>query len=395
MKNKIIQIITLLMLICSPFLLMAQNVDEIIAKHLAAHGGVEKWNKVESLKITGQFTGFSEVKDFFSIKTSSGSFYSEYYLGQHKLIEGYDGKEGWTIDPWQGILFPRKINLAEENVFMQKAEFFTPFYKYKERGSKVEYVGKENIDGIDAFVLKLTRKNGKTETWYLNSETYLEYKCESDWIDFARGLPSESYFDDFRTVEGLVIPFYIERTFWQRNRVTAIEQIEINPEIDKSIFEFPRSEEIKNLEFMTGDWDVKVNVWSARRNDWFNIGSSSSTIEFASKNMLKENISYEQSFAITKIASYTYSQSTGKYRLAVFNDLYSEIDVYEGSFKDGELILDNSNISFGKEKEGEQKIQYIISPAEDGSFSIIMKNSTDGGVTWNPNEKFTYTRMNK
>ncbi|HAF29780.1 MAG TPA: hypothetical protein DCG75_12110 [Bacteroidales bacterium] len=396
MNKKLVQIITLLVFICSPFLLIAQNADEIIAKHIAAHGGAEKWDKLESVKINGQFTGFSEVKDFFSVKTSSGSYYSEYYLGQHKLIEGFDGKEGWTIDPWQEILFPRKINLAEKNVLMQKAEFFTPFYKYNERGNKVEYVGKENIDGIDAFVLKLTRVNGKTETWYLNSETYLEYKCESDWIDFARGLPSESYFDDFRTIDGLVIPFYIERTFWQRNRVTVIENIELNPEINKSIFEFPKSKEIEKLEFMSGEWDVKVDVWSGRRGDWFNVGSTSSKIDFEAVNRLRENISYEVTFPMTKILNYTYSLSTGRYKLAVFNDLYSEIDIFEGDFNNGELILDNTNVNFGSTaKEDSQKTQYTISKADDGSFSIVEKVSTDDGKSWNPAEKFTYTQKIK
>lgn len=177
------------------------------------------------MKVTGQFTAFSEEKDIVILKTDDGKYYSELHLGQFKVKEAFDGKAGWTIDPWHEFLFPRELNKAEVNVFLQKAEFFTPFYSYKEKGHEVELIGEQKVDGVDVYAIKLTRSNGKSETWYLDVNTYLEYKCQSDWVDFAYPSPAESYFDDFRTVNGLVIPYFIERTFFQRDRITQIENI--------------------------------------------------------------------------------------------------------------------------------------------------------------------------
>jgi len=392
MKPRINQVVCFIIFLSFPYIVFSQNVDEIIAKHISAHGGAEKWDEVEAMKITGKFTAFSIEKDFTCYKTKSGFYYSDLYLGEQKVVESFNGKTGWTIDPWQEMDYARNLNSGEENAFLQKAEFFTPFFNYKEKGHTVEYTGMDTLDGIEVFVLKLTRTNDKTETWYLNTKTYLEYICESDWVDFARSVPSEIFFEDFRTVDGLVIPFFAERTFWQRDRILQIEKVEINPEIDENMFVMPRRKEIEKLEFMQGEWDVKVEAWT-RRGAWYNLGNTTSSIHFASTNMLQENISYERIYLISKTVNYTYNESGKNYRISVFNDLSSSLNVYEGEFNDTAFVFDDTKIIFGDaNNEGSEHIQYSINKIENDGFIIERKSSTDKGKTWNPKDKFTYTR---
>jgi hypothetical protein len=360
-------------------------VELIIAKHIEAHGGLEKWNKVETMKVTGQFTAFSIEKDFMALKTRSGEYYADLQMGKHQVIEAFDGKQGWTIDPWQEIDYARRINSGEENVFAQKAEFTTPFFNYKERGHQVEFVGEEKLEGLDVFVLKLTRTNGKSEKWYLDANTYLEYKCESNWVDFARELPSETFFDDFRTVDGLVIPFFVERTFWQRDRVMQIENVEINSVFDKQLLEMPKREEIKKLNFLKGNWDVKMEVWT-RRGTWHNIGETVSNIDFSATNILQEKIKVERTFPVDITMSYTYNEASGKYRISILDDLSSTFEVFEGDFTDTSFIFDNS-----VEKK-DNYTQFTLSEISDEGFMLTTKTSSDKGTTWNPKDQFTYTR---
>ncbi|MAE08256.1 MAG: hypothetical protein CL661_05800 [Bacteroidetes bacterium] len=378
-------------LICNFSIIQAQDVDEIIAKHIKAHGDTDKWDNIRSMKITGSFTAFSVEKDFFAIKTDNGTYYSELYLGQHKVIESFDGKSGWTIDPWQDFIFPRELNKSEINVFNQKADFFTPFYKYKEKGYKVELIGEQNVDGINTYVIKLTRPNGHSETWYLDTNTYLEYKCESDWVDFAYDSPAESYFDDFRNVDGIVIPFFIERTFSQRDRILQIKDIEFNVDIDESIFEMPRSAEIKKLAFLIGEWNVKVDVWT-RSGSWYNIDSTISTISYIATNMIEEKIQYDRIFVQSNIVDYTYNSSTEKYRITVFNNFSSDIEIFEGNFTDSTFVVENTFISYGDSTQNNNPFQVVFSDIEKDSFIVGVNYSRDKGATWNPRDKFTYTR---
>lgn len=258
MRFKIKHLILLVLTLSLTPLLKAQNVEEIISKHIEAHGGAEKWDAINSMEITAKFTAFSEENDWYAIKTKTGCYYSDLHIGQHKVKEAFNGKWGWTIDPWHQFTFPRRLNKFEDNVFLQKADLFTPFYNYKEKGSTVEYVGEENVDGIDTYVIKLTRSNGKWETWYLNKETYLEVKSVSEWVDFGMRSPAESFFDDFREVDGLIIPFFVERMFGQRDRMLVIEKVIFNKAVDKKMFEMPKSTEMQKLAFMAGLWDVKI-----------------------------------------------------------------------------------------------------------------------------------------
>lgn len=392
MNLRINQLVYVIIFLSFPVYAFSQNVDEIIKKHIEAHGGWDKWDKVEAIKITGKFTAFSLEKDYKSYKTKTGYYYGDFNLGVENVIESFDGEKGWTIDPWQEMDYARNLNAGEVNAFLQKAEFFTPFYNYKEKGHIVEYEGLDTVDGIEVFVLKLTRTNDKIETWYLNSKTYLEYLCKSDWVDFARTMPSEIFFDDFRTVEGLVFPFFTDRTFWQRDRVLQIENIEINPEIDESIFIMPRREEINKLSFLVGEWDVKVEAWT-RRGTWYDMGNTTSSIHFVSTNMLQENISYERTFQISKMINYAFNESSEDYRISVFDDLSSSINIFQGGFSDTNFVYDNTRISFGDSiNEGNVYFQFSIGNIEKDSFIIESKNSTDEGKTWSPRDKFTYTR---
>ena len=385
MNKKIYQLVLVCLTLCLPNLILAENVEAIIAKHIEAHGGLEKWNKVETMKVTGQFTAFSIEKDFMALKTRSGEYYADLQMGKHQVIEAFDGKQGWTIDPWQEINYARRINSGEENVFAQKAEFTTPFFNYKERGHQVEFVGEEKLEGLDVFVLKLTRSNGKSEKWYLDANTYLEYKCESNWVDFARELPSETFFDDFRTVDGLVIPFFVERTFWQRDRVMQIENVEINSVFDKQLLEMPKREEIKKLNFLKGNWDVKMEVWT-RRETWHNTGETVSNIDFTATNILQEKIKVERTFPVDITMSYTYNEASGKYRISILDDLSSTFEVFEGDFTDTSFVFDNS-----VEKK-DNYTQFTLSEISDEGFMLIRKVYSDKGATWKPRDQFTYTR---
>ncbi|NOU60768.1 hypothetical protein [Marinifilum caeruleilacunae] len=392
MKLKKLHAFVMFALFLTPSFLSAQTADEIIAKHIKAHGGAEKWEQVNALKITGRFTAFSLEKDFTTYKTKCGAYYSDLYLGEQHVFEGFNGKCGWTIDPWQEIDFARNINTIETNVFKQKAEFFTPFLNYKEKGHQVEFVGKENVDGSEMYVLKLTRNDGKSEKWFLDAKTYLEYKCEASWVDFARPAPAEMYFDDFRNVDGIILPFFVERIFWQRDRITQIENVEINPKVDKSLFAMPKRKEISKLSFMQGDWNVKLE-FVGRQGTYQERGTTESCIQFASTNLLQEKISYENYFPNTLSINFTYDATSKKYRIAAFNDFTSTFDMFQGDLNENTLIMEDTHISYSENKNANRTCrQFIYTKIDENQFTVENKISNDEGKNWIPQARLTYTR---
>jgi len=385
------QIFVFISFLCMSSILNAQNVDDIIAKHIKAHGGTEAWENIQSMKVSGRFTAFSIEEDFFAIKTKEGQYYSELYLGKNKVLEAFNGKTGWTIDPWQEILYPRDLKKAEINVFYQKAEFFTPFYNYKKRGFEVQLMDNEEVDGMEMIVLKLKRNNGMEEKWYLAPDTYLEYKCESYWVDFAYPVPAEAYFDDFRTVNDVVLPFFIERTFWQRDRILQIENIEFNINVDETIFEMPKSDQMKWISFMEGDWDVKVDVMT-RRGTWYTFDSTSSKIYWDATNMLCEKISYDLTMVQNLIVNYTYNATADKYVMTRYNGFQSEIQLFDGEYTDSSYVFQNINVDYGDSTLAKTYSQINIYNIDKDSFDVEISVSQDKGETWLPRQRLYYIR---
>ncbi|MEA3444026.1 MAG: hypothetical protein U9R19_04800 [Bacteroidota bacterium] len=370
----------------------SQTAEEIIGKHIDAHGGMENWEAVKSIKLTGKFTAFGESKAFTEIKARPDRFYASFSWGQHVVEEARNGSVYWTINPWFDMFFARKTNSVEANIINQKSEFCTPFFNYKERGYVVEYLGKEEVEGIGVFKLELTRPGQQPETWYINSQTYLEYMYTSMWCDFASPTMQETWFEDFRKVGNIIIPYYTERTFSIRHRVIEIEKVELNIETNDEMFDIPLSDAMKKLKVLEGEWNVSVDVF--RRGAWTNADSTTSSIKYLkNKNLLQETISYVNFFPVEKAIQWSYNTDSEKYRVSVFTDFYSDTKILQGNFSGDTLLIDNTEISFSKDEGQEKSLsKYIISNITEQGFLLEIAGSRDDGENWAVQQKFTYTR---
>jgi hypothetical protein len=370
-----------------------EKVEDIIAKHIEAHGGTDNWNNIKSLKITGDFTSYSETFPFTMIKTDANKYYCHYTFGMHEVTDGNNGSFCWTDNPWFELPFPRKLNNTESYLIEQKQEFCTPFFNYESRGFKVELLGKEKVDGMEMFKIKLTKKKNQIETWYLNTKTYLEYKLESNWSDFGRPSPAETYFDEFNKIGNITMPFYVETSFGTRHRVTEIQNVEINPQLDMTIFEMPKSNEINKLKSLEGKWSVIVEALG--RRGFFKADSTTSCIKYASSgNLLKEVIEYEAFYKFKLNLKYTYNGNTQKYRVSTFNDFNSELNILEGVLKENTLTVDNTGVDFkGVSEENKEFTRIEIKDIKPEGFIIEISSSRDKGETWNVHQKMNYSRL--
>lgn len=391
MNTKVYSGFLLAMLVLFAGILFGQSADDIIQKHIEAHGGIDNWNAIQSMKINGLFTSFSEQQPCLEIKARAGRFYSEHHLGQHPVKEGCDGETYWMDDPWFELGFPHIANSTVKYMIEQKAEFCTPFFNYKERGYKVSYEGVEKAEGKDTYKLVLTREEGKIETWFIDTETYLEVMSQSQWSDFAGPVPQDVFYDDFRKVGNVVLPFYVERVFSIRNRMLEIDNIEFNVNPDPAIFEFPKSPEMQKLDFMVGNWDVVLES-PGRSGKLQFADSTSSEIHFVkNQNLIEENISFLSYFPVNKINRWSFNSDLGNYLLTSFHGFYSKMEIFQGTFADDSLSVDNSKIRFN---DDEQTNFFRISVKDISNNGFVMERlrSTDGGETWAIAQRFTYSR---
>jgi hypothetical protein len=233
------------------FLLLAsalsgQTADEVVNNYLTARGGLDKIKAVKSERVTGTISfGPGAEGPFLVERQRPLKLYMQITLNGLTMIRAYDGKStGWIYNPFVGNATPSVQPMAESdlrNIF-DEADFDGPFVDYKAKGNQVEFVDKEEVLGKTAYKLKLTNKLGDVSYFYFDAATNLLLKWEGERKLGAQSFPWESFFHDFREVNGLKYPFLIESDSPgtdQRQKIAA-EKIEPNVPIDAARFGKPK-----------------------------------------------------------------------------------------------------------------------------------------------------------
>lgn len=234
------------LLLTAPALLAqapAPSVDQILAKHFEAKGGVAKIKALKSMKMSGRMMqGPMEIA--ISGIQARGAFRMEISLQGMTQISAYDGKAGWKIDPFQGYGGGKNaeaMTADELKAAEIQADLDGPLMDYAAKGHKVEYLGKDTVEGAPAHKVKVTLKTGDSQIYFLDADSYLEVKQTSKRKVRDQEVEVEAYYGDFREVAGVLYPFSIEQGMQgmpQRMKI-VVDKIEPNVALDPASLKMP------------------------------------------------------------------------------------------------------------------------------------------------------------
>src|SRR5262245_26748604 len=190
----------------------AVTADELIAKNLAARGGAEKLAAVKSMHAVGTTRTFggAEAK-VESWIVDQEKYRSDFTLQGMTAIQSWDGKEAWRVSPFQGRKEPVMIAADDAKPLVDAADIAGPLSNYKAKGSKVEYLGTEDVDGTDAHKLRVTLKSGDTQYVYLDPDHFLEIRIVAKRMVRGQEESSTTELGAYEKVDGLYFPFEINR----------------------------------------------------------------------------------------------------------------------------------------------------------------------------------------
>ncbi len=231
--------------LCLAVAACSQTADELVQKNIAAKGGLDKMRAIKTLRIIGKLaipggitgvTGQDNMRPNLVRETFS--------LQSMTAVQAYDGTTGWQIQPFGGRKDPQLMGDDDLRDLLLDSDFDGPMVNYKEKGNTVEFLGHDTVDGDDALRLKVTLKNGDIVYYYLDPDTFIEIRKETQ--EFIRGNVKENTTDlgSYKAVNGVMFPFSIsfgpknDPSSWQTE---TVEQIEANVPIDASEFAVPAS----------------------------------------------------------------------------------------------------------------------------------------------------------
>jgi outer membrane lipoprotein-sorting protein len=228
-------------------LAQAQTVDEILSKHYAALGGLDNLKALTSMKTSGKMVmGGGMEAPFTSVNVRPTSVRFEVTFQGKAAVSAFDGKTAWTVNPFMGSSDPEVMPKEEADDFIEDADFDGPLVDYKDKGSTIEFAGKEDVEGTDALKLKLTLKNGKIRFFYLDADSYLILKTTQKVSRGGQEIEVASYPGNYKKVGNVIQPYSVEQ---KANGKTAsqmtFDTIELNQPVDNSIFAMPAKTEKK------------------------------------------------------------------------------------------------------------------------------------------------------
>jgi outer membrane lipoprotein-sorting protein len=220
----------------------AETVDEIIAKNIEARGGADKMSRVQTVKATATMAMGPDMEAPVVLIQKKGNLARlEFTIQGLTGVQAYDGKTAWQVMPFVGKKDPELMTADEAKDIQEMADIGGPLFEYKNKGHQVELLGKDKVEGTDAYKLKLTLKNGDVSTVYIDAETFLEIKKETKRTVRGTEQDIEESVGDYKEVDGIFFPFAMEsgiKGSQQKEKLT-ITKIELNVPADNSIFKMP------------------------------------------------------------------------------------------------------------------------------------------------------------
>jgi hypothetical protein len=219
------------------------TVDELVSKNIQAKGGADALHALQSLRLSGKLLvneGQIELA-YLQTKERPGELRTEATLQGMTQVEAYDGKEGWKISPFQGRKDPEKMSADDLKPLMEDAEIDGPLVDWKAKGSTVDYLGTEEVDGTLAHKLKVVRKNGDLSFVYLDPDHFLEIRVLTGRVKHGAYEEVETDLGDYEKTAGVFVPTSIEsgRKGDPDKQKIIIDKVEANVPVDEATFHFP------------------------------------------------------------------------------------------------------------------------------------------------------------
>lgn len=215
------------------------TVDQIINRYITALGGraaIEKQTSrvsmgtidVPAMHLSGTVMIHEKAPDkVLLVVIFSGNAFRQ----------GYDGTTGWTDDPADGTRVLSGEELAEAG---RDADFFHALH-LREIYPQLAFAGTEKVGDHDAYLLEGTAAGeSDPDKMYFDTQSGLPLRAISHRHTADGDSEVQQDFQDYRTVDGLQLPFTIVQTGGSSDFTIRISEIHHGVDLQNSEFAQPQ-----------------------------------------------------------------------------------------------------------------------------------------------------------
>ena len=219
----------------------ADEAQKIIDQYLKAVGGSKAVSRLQTLAIDGSVASIGDAAPgTYTFKAKRPNrFYTELRAYGDTLIESYNGKSAWH----QGADGEIATLLGHDALEMEAA---AQYYNARleslgKRKIGAAYKGEAQVRGRPAQEVELTYPTGVQWRVFFDAQTHLILEEKAQ----IAGTPREIYYDDYRAVNGLKVPYKIELKRGNDAYSVSVTRVGVNETIGERVFDFPMKSQVK------------------------------------------------------------------------------------------------------------------------------------------------------
>jgi len=232
-------------LVAAPAMAMAQEMtlEQVLDGYYEAVGGLDAWKNLQSVKATGTMSMPAQGVEapFTMTAKRPAKIRIEFTFQGMTGVQAYDGETAWMVMPFMtGKTDPEQMPDEMAQELKEDADIDGPLIGYAEEGHQLELVGIEETEGTQAYKIKVTRKNGDVQYYFLDTEYFIPIKLEGTRTQMGQEVQFETILSDYKEVGGLLMPHSMQNQ--PGGPIITLEQVEVNVPVEDSEFTMPESE---------------------------------------------------------------------------------------------------------------------------------------------------------
>lgn len=255
---------------------------QIVEKHVAARGGAQAWKTVQTIQMSGKMeagrgdnvqraekminmtkeaagkASNAEVVAANAAPATNKQIQLPFTLDLKRpnlmrlevqfdgktAVQVFDGEHGWKYRPFLNRKDVEPFTADEAAGEAARGDLDGPLIDSVAKGTKVELEGADLVDSQPAYRLKVTPKSGPVKHLWIDAKTFLDVKVEglAKRMD-GKMHPVYVYQRDFRSVQGVMIPFILETQIdgYTDTHTVLVEKAAVNPPLDAAAFLKPHA----------------------------------------------------------------------------------------------------------------------------------------------------------
>ena len=220
------------------------GVDTIVARYLSARGGADKIRGLKAIRLAGhiELGGGLSGSDTI-VMARPGRILTTVHFPQGTLVQGFDGKTAWGINPFGGDSTPGVLDSGTAKNVIAGGDMDGPLLDYRARRIQVTLVGLDTAQGTPAWALGVIRPDSTADTYYIDTASYALTRWQGKRVADGAPVTYETYFRDYRRYGGLLFPCRLESHTLGRpgQQVIVVDAVAVDLPVDDARFKMPAS----------------------------------------------------------------------------------------------------------------------------------------------------------